>query len=1118
VVSHHRRPLVSFLTVVLVAGVLPGIAPAAVSAVSPTVVLSQVYGGGGNSGATLTNDFIEVFNRGNVPVDLTGMSVQYGAAAGQIGQTASFVTSLSGTLAPGQYLLVQEAAGASGTTPLPTPDASGTIAMGATAGKVALVSDSTPLNCGATLTPCDSAKLAMIIDLVGYGSTANTFEGAGPTPAPSNTAAVLRGDHGCTDRDNNSTDFTAGAPNPRNRLSPTAECAAESAPQVTSTSPGNGATGVAVNANLSITFSEPVDVAGSWFSISCPASGAHTAAPSGGPTTLSLDPDADFALGETCMATVIAAQVTDQDLEDPPDSMAANFVWSFTTVPLPVAIHDIQGAAQLSPLNGRTVTTQGVLTALRTNGFYLQDPNPDSSDATSEAIFVFTSSAPVNGIGDALSITALVTEFRAGGATSTNLTTTELTAPGILTQSTGNPLPAPVVVGTGGRTPPDTVIEDDATGEVETSGVFDPQTDGIDFYESLEAMRVQVNDAVAVGPRANFGANREVPVVGDNGANAALRTARGGIVVRPTDFNPERIILNDLLVGGPTLPTTNVGDTFPGATIGVFDYSFGNFKLEVATLPARVDNGLSQEAATAAGLNEISIGTFNVENLAPGDPTAKYATLADLIVDNLKAPDILSIEEIQDNNGTTNDGTVDASVTWGLLIDAIETVGGPTYEYRQIDPVNNQDGGAPGGNIRVGFLFRADRGLSFIDRPGAGSTTPNAVIGSGASTQLQYSPGRIDPTNTAFNASRKPLAAEFSFNGHHLFVVANHFNSKGGDEPLFGHGQPPDRISEVQRHQQAAIVHDFVADILAADPDANVAVVGDLNDFEFSDTISILKGSTPILHDLIETLPANERYTYVFEGNSQTLDHILVSGPIFSSRPFTMDSVHANAEFANQASDHEPQVVRILLNDPPTVSAGGPYALVEGGSVGVTATASDLEGGPLTYAWDLDNNGTYETPGQSATFSAGSLVAPVVATIGVQVTDDGGLTDTATTTVQIQFPFDGFFAPVDNLPTFNVVKAGQLVPVKFSLSGDRGLDIFAAGSPTSVVVPCPTSASVDLVQEVAAAAASTLVYDPVTDRYIFTWRTQKAWADTCRQLVITLTDGTQHRANFMFRR
>src|SRR5262249_27512226 len=152
----------------------------------------------------------------------------------------------------------------------------------------------------------------------------------------------------------------------------------------------------------------------------------------------------------------------------------------------------------------------------------------------------------------------------------------------------------------------------------------------------------------------------------------------------------------------------------------------------------------------------------------------------------------------QDNTGVRDDGTVDASTTWSLLIAAIETAGGPTYEYRQIDPVNDQDGGAPGGNIRQGFLFRTDRGLSFLDRPRANATTANIARGSGAGTRLLYSPGRLDPTTPAFITSRKPLAAEFVFNGRHFFVIANHFNSKGGDDPLFGRHQPPVRSSEVQ--------------------------------------------------------------------------------------------------------------------------------------------------------------------------------------------------------------------------------------------------------------------------------------------------------------------------------
>jgi predicted extracellular nuclease len=572
-------------------------------------------------------------------------------------------------------------------------------------------------------------------------------------------------------------------------------------------------------------------------------------------------------------------------------------------------IHDIQGAAHLSPKNGQTVSNVlGIVTAKRSNGFYFQETTPDSDDATSEGMFVFSSSALPVSVGDVVLVGGTVTEFRAGGVSSDNLTITEISTPTVTVLSSGNALPPPIVIGTAGRTPPAAVIDDDATGDVETSGVFDPAGDGIDFYESLEGMRIQVNNPVAVGPTSS---NREIPVIGDDGANAGARTARGGIVVRPGDFNPERIILDDEISGGPTLPLVNVGDHFDVPAVGVIDYSFGNYKLQVSAPLGAVSGGLTQETTTAASADQLAVATFNVENLDPADGAAKFDTLAGMIVDHLQAPDIVALEEVQDNNGPTNDGTVDATSTYTTLIAAITAAGGPTYQFRQIDPVNGQDGGEPGGNIRQGFLFRADRGLSFVDRPGGTALAATTVISSGVDTHLSFSPGRIDPTNSAFSTpsgSRKPLAGEFAFNGHTLFVIANHFNSKGGDQPLFGRFQPPVRSSETQRHQQAQIVHDFVQSILIADPGAAVVVLGDLNDFEFSDTVAIL--SAGVLHDLLTTLPQSERYTYVFEGNSQSLDHILLSNAL-KTRPFAYDIVHVNAEFSTQASDHDPQVVRL---------------------------------------------------------------------------------------------------------------------------------------------------------------------------------------------------------------
>jgi predicted extracellular nuclease len=555
---------------------------------------------------------------------------------------------------------------------------------------------------------------------------------------------------------------------------------------------------------------------------------------------------------------------------------------------------------------------EGVVTVERSTSFWMQDPTPDSDEATSEGVLVFGSGVgALVRVGDLVRVSGRVVEFRPGGESTDNLTTTEITTPGlsVAVLSSGNPLPASTVVGVGGRVPPSMVIEDDATGSMETSGIFDPGADGIDFYESLEGMRVQVNQAVVVGPRNGFG---EIPVVGDQSQLAGVDSVRGGVLVRPNDFNPERIILDDTLLGTPVV---NVGDGFTTPVVGVMDYSFGNFKLNITGPLARVDGGLQREVTRAPRDQELVVGTYNVENLDPGDGGA-FTRHAQLIVDHLRAPDLLAIEEIQDNDGLINSSVTDASVTWGLLVDAIRAVGGPEYQYRQLDPVDDQDGGEPGGNIRVGFLFRSDRGLSFVDRPGGTPTTATTVVSHPSGPRLSFSPGRVDPQDPAFADTRKSLAGEFRLHGKKVFVVANHFSSKTADDPLFGRVQPPIRASELARHGQARVVNDFVDQLVAADPQANVIVLGDINDFEFSQTVELLEGG--VLTTLMDTLAKPERYSYVFEGNSQVLDQILVSNPLLRSFPVDYDPVHVNAEFADQASDHDPQVARLDLRGSPS--------------------------------------------------------------------------------------------------------------------------------------------------------------------------------------------------------
>ncbi|TDW76216.1 lamin tail domain-containing protein [Kribbella pratensis] len=771
-------------TSLLASGLAVAIVAAPAQAASTDVVVTEVYGGGGNSGAPYTNDFVELTNNSSAAIDVSGWSVQYASAAGSTWQ----VTKLTGSIDPGATYLVQEGGGANG-QPMPTPNVTGTIPMSATAGKVALVTTQTALTCGATCHADPSVK-----DYVGYG-TAGDSETA-PAPGLSNTTSAARNDPK-QDTDNNSADFSAGNPSP----------------------------------------------------------GTLT----GGPA------------------------------EPPVDAK----------------IHDIQGAAHRSPLEGKRVANvTGVVTAVSSNGFWFQDPQPDDNPATSEGVFVFTSSAPTVSVGDALSVEASVAEFRPGGSGgTTNLTTTELTNAKITVTGTAA-VPAPTIVGPAGRVPPSTVIEDDSAGDVETtSTAFDPATDGMDFWESLEGMWLGIDQPQVTGPTSSF---RELSVVP---AGAGVRTVRGGILLQPTDSNPERVLLDDVLV---PIPDAKTGDKLAGVVTGVLDYSFGNFKFLPTVTPTVVDGGVTREVTTKSSPLQVSVATFNVENLDPADGPAKFDGLAQAVVHNLASPDILGLEEVQDNDGAVNSGTVAADVTLNTLAAAIVKAGGPTYAWREIDPVDGKEGGEPGGNIRVAFMYRTDKPVKFVDRAGGGSTVATTITTDRfGKPHLSSSPGRVDPANPAWADTRVPLAGEFTWHGQSLFVVVNHFSSKGGDDPLWGRFQPPVQSSAPKRHQQAEAVRGFVDQILAKDKGANVVVLGDLNDFDWSQTADILVGAgKTALIDLPRTLPLNQRYSYVFEGNSQILDQILISQNLRPASAY--DVVHMNAEFPDQISDHDPQVVKLI--------------------------------------------------------------------------------------------------------------------------------------------------------------------------------------------------------------
>jgi hypothetical protein len=549
----------------------------------------------------------------------------------------------------------------------------------------------------------------------------------------------------------------------------------------------------------------------------------------------------------------------------------------------------IQGASHTSPYKNQTVhDVQGIVTMVASNGFYMQDPLPDNDAATSEAIFVFTSTTPSQVVGQAVMVTGLVQEFRPSNSAD-NLTTTEIANPTV-TAWVGAPTTgiAPVVLGVD-RVAPTESINNDGTVNVETGGDFDPTTEGIDFWESLEGMLVQVKNPVAVSPTIYSATNTdgELYVLPNGGAGATGVTNHGGIVISATDNNPERLQV-DGLKSGIAMPVVDVGAKL-GDLTGVISYFGNNFELLTPTSPTVVQASTNQREVTSltSSASQLTVATFNVENLDPSDGVVKFNALASAIVGNLRSPDIISVEEVQDNNGAVNNGVVDASVTIQTLISAIAAAGGPTYQYREIDPVNGTNGGEPGGNIRVVFLYNPDR-VTFVE----------------GSLAL------IDPTNPAFNGSRKPLVGDFLFNGETVTVIGNHFDSKGGDDPLYGPTQPPVLYSETQRDQQATIVANYVQNLENTKPNAKIVVLGDLNDFQFSKPVTILENAH--LNALIDTLPANEQYTYNYQGNAQAIDQILASDSLMASLN-GFDVVHINSEFQTQVSDHDPLVARFLI-------------------------------------------------------------------------------------------------------------------------------------------------------------------------------------------------------------
>ena len=591
------------------------------------------------------------------------------------------------------------------------------------------------------------------------------------------------------------------------------------------------------------------------------------------------------------------------------------------------SIPAIQGAGHVSPLAGQDVTTTGVVTAVGSNSFYMQDPDGDGDPLTSDGLFVFTGDAPAVEVGQLIEAAGAVSEFIPGGADTGNLSTTQLFQPTITVLSSDNPLPAPLVIGASGRVPPnvDVISADEIDPPINLQNAadaaanpFDPEQDGIDFFESLEGMLVTLEAPVAVSATRTFNAFSSefftLPSRGSLIEPDNARTVRGGILLQPEpnnrgDQNPERVQIQiDGNLFPWDVPIVTVGDRL-GDITGVLGYSFGNFEVN-ALAPFSVKAGrLKPETTRLRGrARALTLASYNVLNVSPDiSDINQIATLGGHIANNLRSPDIIALQEIQDNSGEADDGVIDATETLEALRDAVITAGGPDYAFFDVAPEDGTSGGVPGGNIRNAFFYNPERVelVEFI------SLKPDVLAAAGVSNP------------DAFAGTRDPLVGVFGFRGREIVVVNNHLTSRFGSTPVYGGPQPFIQAGEAEREAQVGALNELVNLVLAFDPSANIAVVGDINTFQFTnDLTDILPGEDGVLTNLIPPVGTkrgvdrNNIYTFNFEGNAQVLDHVFVSAGLLKGA--RLDIVHVNVDFPrvddSVGSDHEPLVAKLRLS------------------------------------------------------------------------------------------------------------------------------------------------------------------------------------------------------------
>ncbi|MGG2074100.1 chitobiase/beta-hexosaminidase C-terminal domain-containing protein [Lysinibacillus irui] len=553
-------------------------------------------------------------------------------------------------------------------------------------------------------------------------------------------------------------------------------------------------------------------------------------------------------------------------------------------------ISDIQGASHTSPYVDLTVNdVEGIVTfVINSSSFIMQEVDSAFDGVKSTAIKVNKSAHNV-AVGDIIKVSGKVMEE--GG--NSRLKDTQISAANITKTGTAV-IPEALVIGED-LFPPNKIIDNDAF------SIFDPQEDGIDFWESIEYMRVSFPEARVIGPIYNNDSPIVVPSTTNNTFNV-----NGGLNIAADDYNPEKIMLEG--VAGKNYDS---GDRFNEALIGFVENFTDGYRLNTNKVFPEVTKANIQQEVTHLEpvADKLNVASYNIENFSNNPANTsneKVARIASTFVKNMKSPDIITLVEVQDNDGQIDSGNADASESYMRLINAIKAAGGPAYDWIDVMPLNNTVGGAPGGNIRVGYLYNPTRVSLVTGTKGLGDQA-NTWTADGS---LALNPGFVDPSK--FVDTRKPIAAEFEFQEERVVIIGAHLNSKGGDGSLWGPTQPPVLESVTKRIQLAQAINDFIDEGLAINPELNIIVAGDMNDFEFTPALETLKGD--VLTNMVDKAPEQDRFTYFFQGNNQVLDHILVSNNLADDAK--IDLIHMNANFTEaqgRASDHDPVLVQIDL-------------------------------------------------------------------------------------------------------------------------------------------------------------------------------------------------------------